>query len=79
MVECSFTRLVVVGSSALAVTKTSGFAPASSKEFLDVQATIECGFIMKRARDLIRTYSQMHRADRYLQHSSFTWLVWLNS
>ena len=27
----------------------------SSKEFLDIQATIECKFSLKRARDLIRT------------------------
>ena len=27
----------------------------SSKEFLDIQATIECRFSLKRARDLIRT------------------------
>ena len=33
------------------------FAPASSKEFLDIQATIECGFTLKRVRDMIRTYS----------------------
>ena len=28
------------------------------KEFLDIQATIECGFTLKRVRDIIRTYSQ---------------------
>ena len=33
------------------------FAPASSKEFLDIQATIECGFTLKRVRDMIKTYS----------------------
>ena len=32
--------------------------PASSKEFLDIQATIECGFTLKRVRDMTRTYSQ---------------------
>ena len=36
--------------------KTSDFAPASSKEVLDIQATIECGFTLKRVRDMIRTY-----------------------
>ena len=36
------------------------FAPASSKEFLDIQATIECGFTLKRLRDMIRTYNRMH-------------------
>ena len=38
--------------------ETSDFAPASSKEFLDIQATIECGFTVKRVRDMTRTYSQ---------------------
>ena len=35
-------------SSPVAVTYTSDFVPASSKEFLDIQATIECGFTLKR-------------------------------
>ena len=35
----------------------SDFAPASSKEFLDIQATVECGFTLKRVRDMTRTYS----------------------
>ena len=30
----------------------------------------ECGFTLKRVRDMIRTYSQMHRTDKYSQHSS---------
>ena len=34
----------------------SDFTPASSKEFLDIQATIECGFTLKRVRDMTRTY-----------------------
>ena len=29
----------------------SHFVPVSSKEFLDIQATIQCGFTMKRTRD----------------------------
>ena len=45
-------------------------SPISSKKFLDIQATIECGFTPKRARDMIRIYSQMHCTDRYSQHSS---------
>ena len=38
---------------------TSDFAPASSKGFFDIQATIECGFTLKRVLDMIRTYSQL--------------------
>ena len=52
---------------------------ASSKEFLDTQATIECGFTLKYLHDMTRTYSQMHCTDKYLQHSSIIWPVWLNS
>ena len=71
-------NLVVVGSSPGAVTKILDFAPALSKEFLDVHATIEFGFTLKRVRDMITTYSQMHRIDKYSQHSSIIWPVWLN-
>ena len=69
---------VLICPSPVAVTYSSDFAPASSKEFLDIQATIECGFTLKRVRDMIKTYSQMHRTDKYSQHSSIIWPVWLN-
>ena len=46
-----------MGSSPVTVTYPSDFAPASSKEYLDIQATIECGFTLKRARDMTRTKS----------------------
>ena len=49
---------MVLGSSPVAVTSPSDFAAALSKEFLDIQATIECGFALKRVRDMTRTYSQ---------------------
>ena len=35
----------------------SDLASASSKEFLDIQATIECGFTLKCVLDMIKTYS----------------------
>ena len=65
-------------SSAVAATRTSDFGLASSKEFLDIEATIECGFPLKCVSDMTRTYSQMHRTDKYLEHSSIVWPVWLN-
>ena len=34
--------------------------------------------ILKCVRDMIRTYSQMHLTDKYLQYSSIIWPVWLN-
>ena len=52
--------------------------PVSSKEFLDIQATIECRFTLKLVRDMIITYSQMHRTNKCSQHSSIIWPVWLN-
>ena len=39
--------------TATAVTQTSDFTPASSKEFLDIQATTGCRFTLKRVRDMI--------------------------
>ena len=33
---------------------------------------------VKRVRDVIKTYSQMHGPDKYSQHSSVIWSVWLN-
>ena len=78
MVECSFKNEVVLGSSPFAVTSPSNFVPASSKEFLDIQATVECGFTLKRVRDMTRTYSQIHRTDKYSEHGSIIWPVWPN-
>ena len=48
---------MALGSIPVAVTSPSDFVPASSKEFLDIQATIECGFTLKRVCDMTRTYS----------------------
>ena len=62
--DCNWTRtqnhLVckrTLQSSPVAVTKTSDFTPVSSKEFLDIQASIDCRFTLKRVRDITRTYS----------------------
>ena len=68
IVECSFTNQVVLGSSLVAVTENPDFAPAWSKEPLDTQEA-------KRVRDMTRTYSQMHRTDKYSEHSSIIWPV----
>ena len=39
---------------------------------------VPCGSTLKRVREMLRTYSQMQRTDKYLQHSSIIWLVWLD-
>ena len=73
---------MVVGSSPVVVTETSDIAPVSSKRFIGIQATIECGFTLKRVRDMMRTYSsQMHRTDKCSQHhsNSGNYRVWIYS
>ena len=67
-----------MGLNHVAVTKISDMAPVLSKEFLDIQATIKCKFTLKLVRDRIITYSQMHRTDKYSQHTSIIWPAWLN-
>ena len=57
---------MVVGSSPVAVTCTLDIALASSKQFLDIQATTECGFTLKCVRDMIRTYSQLNKHISFL-------------
>ena len=54
--DCMFLSCHVRVSFTVAVTY---IASVSSKEFLDIQATIECGFTLKRVRDIIKTYSQI--------------------
>ena len=64
-----------MNSSPVAVTQTSDIAPVLSKESLDIQATTECGFTLKHVRDVVRTYSQMHRTDKYSQYNQITEVV----
>ena len=52
-------------------------------QFLEILATIDCGFNLKRVHGIARTYSQMHhskmhRTDKYSEHSLIVWPVWLN-
>ena len=65
----------ISGFEPLAVTLTSDIAPASSKEFLDIQATIECGFTLKRVHDMIRTYSQKQFICGLSAHHFFSFLI----
>ena len=64
---------MVVGSSPVAVTQLSDIAPLLGKEFLDIQANIECEFTLKQVRDMARTCSQTERTDKYSQFSSIIW------
>ena len=57
MVEYSFKNKMVLGSSLVAVIYTLNSSPVSSKEFLDLQATLEYGFTLKRVHDMITAYN----------------------
>ena len=59
----------------VAVTSLSDFARASRKAFLEIQATIESEFTLKRLHDITRTYSLMHCTDKYSEMSLTIWLV----
>ena len=45
---------------------------------LAFRQTIECRFTLKLVRDIIITYSQMHRTDQFPLHNSIIKPVWLN-
>ena len=73
------------GSNAVAVTETTDIALVLSQDFLNIQATIKCRLTLKRIRDIMITYRQMLRTDKYSQHSLiirqnwFLFLVFVNS
>ena len=62
-----------MGSSKVGVISTLELVPSLSKEFLDIQGSIECGFTLKHVRHMTRIYSQMDRTDKYSQQSSIIW------
>ena len=47
-----------MGLNPVAVTWTSNFVPVWSKEFLDIQATIECRFTLKWVCDMTYSYTE---------------------
>ena len=51
-------------------------APAWREEFLDIQATTECGFTLKRVGDMKKRYSHVHCTDKYSEHSPTIRYVW---
>ena len=48
---------MVVGSNPVDLTLTSDVVPVANKEFLNIQATTERRFTLKRVRDMIVTYN----------------------
>ena len=71
-------KLVVQGLSLGAISYILDFPLASSKDFLDIDATIECGFTLKRVRDMTITYSPVYRTDRHSKHSWIISTIWPN-
>ena len=53
-------------------------ALVSGRELLDIPTKTKCRFTLKRVRDMIRTYKQMHRPEKYPQLSSIVSSVWPN-
>ena len=51
-------HLAAESSNPVAVAYTSDIAPVSNKDFLDIQATIECRFTLKRVRHMAIADSQ---------------------
>ena len=49
-----------------------------ARSSLIFRQTIECGFTPQLVCDMIITYSQLHHTNKYSQHSSIIWPVWLN-
>ena len=49
----------------------SDMAPVSSKDFLGIQATIECRFTLKLIRDIIITYSENSLESLKIVHTFF--------
>ena len=45
--------------------------------FLTLRQTVECRVTLNFVRNPIKTYSQMHQADRFSQDRSIIWQVWL--
>ena len=50
-----------------------------ARSSLTFRQTIECGLTVKPVRDMIITYSQMHRTNKYSQYSLIIWPVCVNS
>ena len=61
--------------------ETRKLADTRYSEFFSIEESV-CLYVfvvnLKHVCDMTRTYSQMHHTDKYSQHSSIIWPVWLN-
>ena len=72
ILEASVKANTMMSTKFVLVTAT-GLEPTTTylvNEHSTIQATVECRFLLKHVRDMTRTYSQMHRTDKYPQLSS---------
>ena len=70
---------VAVGSNPVTVTETSDIVPVSSKECLDIQATIECRFTLRRVREMIITQSFSLVIGKTLMNFTILLFIMINS
>ena len=67
-----------MGLSPAAVTWISDIASVSSKDFLNIQTTIECRFTLKCVRDMIRTYNPWLLVFQFnFSFRSFSFTLWI--
>ena len=69
MVQCLFSEELDVGWAAVAFTKNFRFPPCFEQRVLDIHTTIECGLTLKGVPDMIKTYSQRYRTEKYSELS----------
>ena len=67
-----------MGLNSTILTQFLNMTPVYSKDILEIRENGDGGLTLKQMRDMMGTYSQMFQADKYLQQSLITWLVWLN-
>ena len=69
---------MVVGLNSTILTQFLNITPVYSKDILEIWENRDGGLTLKQMRDMMGTYHQMFPADKYLQQSLITRLVWLN-
>ena len=60
----------------MVVDSSPDLAPSFSKDFLHIQASVECGLTVKCVRHMIRRHSQVPHTGNHSEHSPIIWSVW---
>ena len=69
---------MVLDSRLITVSYTSDFTPVSSSGMLKIETTKDYGFNLNFARDMTKTYSQIHCKDKYSYLSLIISCLWSN-